>query len=242
MQTTAPLFDTRRAQTAAQRRTAIVASAFAAILVLAAGVVCLSRMPNESDEIGLSVYSRTGLIKNAPMLHTSRTNHRIGRFGMRNRQQSPRVTLEPPLVEDRVDTNQLPQSSRKNDIPLGYKFYETMLLVQPRLSEMEKDIQLGYFEKILGKGKAVQVMKLDRGKHPLAYPMNKHFEAYYVLYSYAGPSNLPRMIQDWSSNPGIDSEGQFLRVVNIKQNPAVPPPSASSAGGESANSDSLWDL
>lgn len=142
----------------------------------------------------------------------------------------------------RVDTEKQPSASRKNDIPVGYKFYETMLLIQPRLSEMEKDIQLGYFEKILGKGRAVQVMKLDRGKHPLAYPMRKHFEAYYVLYSYAGPSSLPRMVQDWSANPGIDSEGQFLRVVTTKQDPRLPPPSASSSNEENSNTDSLWDL
>eukprot|EP00471_Norrisiella_sphaerica_P001097 CAMPEP_0184485278 /NCGR_PEP_ID=MMETSP0113_2-20130426/6909_1 /TAXON_ID=91329 /ORGANISM="Norrisiella sphaerica, Strain BC52" /LENGTH=178 /DNA_ID=CAMNT_0026866667 /DNA_START=184 /DNA_END=720 /DNA_ORIENTATION=+ len=154
---------------------------------------------------------------------------------------SPHVTLAPP-VEDRVDTEKSPAAARKDDIPAGYRWYETMLVIQPRLSEMEKDIQLGYFEKILGKGKAINVMKLDRGKHPLSYPMNKHFEAYYVLYSFASPPNVPIMIQDWNNNPGVDSEGQFLRVINTRLPEDAIPPSAQVKDEDGSNSDSLWDL
>eukprot|EP00954_Amorphochlora_amoebiformis_P030620 1394944-Amorphochlora_amoeboformis.AAC.3 len=134
------------------------------------------------------------------------------------------------------------------ELPNGYRYYETMLLVQPKLNEMEKDIQLSYFEKVghyscvvplnisfplhtlisclqlLGRHKAVNVMKLDRGKHTLAYPMKKFFEAYFVLYSFAGPTALPGAIQKWQQNPGIESEGQFLRVNVMKQEPGVSPP------------------
>jgi len=84
-------------------------------------------------------------------------------------------------------------------------------------------------------------MKLDRGKHTLAYPMRKFYEAYYVLYSFAGPSQLPGAIQKWAQNPGIESEGQFLRVITQKQNPEQEPPSAKQKSAEDS-ADSLWDL
>ncbi|GAB5363401.1 hypothetical protein AAMO2058_000879800 [Amorphochlora amoebiformis] len=180
---------------------------------------------------------------------------------------SPRVTLEPPVVDNQVDTQEMPDGADKApELPNGYRYYETMLLVQPKLNEMEKDIQLSYFEKVghyscvvplnisfplhtlisclqlLGRHKAVNVMKLDRGKvhtlsyiriqqvnshllqHTLAYPMKKFFEAYFVLYSFAGPTALPGAIQKWQQNPGIESEGQFLRVNVMKQEPGVSPP------------------
>ncbi|GAB5363402.1 hypothetical protein AAMO2058_000879800 [Amorphochlora amoebiformis] len=138
---------------------------------------------------------------------------------------SPRVTLEPPVVDNQVDTQEMPDGADKApELPNGYRYYETMLLVQPKLNEMEKDIQLSYFEKLLGRHKAVNVMKLDRGKHTLAYPMKKFFEAYFVLYSFAGPTALPGAIQKWQQNPGIESEGQFLRVNVMKQEPGVSPP------------------
>merc|ERR1711871_507156 len=104
------------------------------------------------------------------------------------------------------------------------------------MGEMEKDIQLGYFEKVLGRGKAINVRKLDRGKHPLAYPMKKNFEAYYVLYSFAGPTTLPALITDFTVNPGIDSEGQFLRINTVKQAEDSTPPTAK-AGGEQSSTD-----
>eukprot|EP00466_Bigelowiella_natans_P002323 jgi/Bigna1/56342/estExt_Genewise1Plus.C_940058 len=143
------------------------------------------------------------------------------------------------MTQDKVDTEA--RAAKKNDIPTGYRWYETMLVLQPKLNEMEKDIQLGYFEKVLGQAKAKNVMKLDRGKHPLSYPMNKNFEAYYVLYSFAGPPSTPGMIQNWSNNPGIDSEGQFLRVLNTRLPEDAMPPSAAAKSEDDA-SDSLWDL
>jgi len=159
------------------------------------------------------------------------------------RSDAPRVTLEPPVVDtDRVIEAEAERERQPQGLPPGYKYYETMLVVQPKLNEMEKDIQLGFFEKVLGKGKAKHVMKLDRGKHPLAYPMRKFHEAYYVLYSFAGPAQLPRMIQDWFNNPGIDSEGQFLRCATMKQDPNVPPPSPQNDNEDSSKTDSLWDL
>ncbi|GAB5363399.1 hypothetical protein AAMO2058_000879800 [Amorphochlora amoebiformis] len=155
---------------------------------------------------------------------------------------SPRVTLEPPVVDNQVDTQEMPDGADKApELPNGYRYYETMLLVQPKLNEMEKDIQLSYFEKLLGRHKAVNVMKLDRGKHTLAYPMKKFFEAYFVLYSFAGPTALPGAIQKWQQNPGIESEGQFLRVNVMKQEPGVSPPS-SNKNKEDDSTDSLWDL
>merc|ERR1711998_313675 len=65
-----------------------------------------------------------------------------------------KVTLEPPSTEEATEA----QKDVNADLPPGYRYYETMLVVQPKLNEMEKDVQLGYFERILGKNKAINVL------------------------------------------------------------------------------------
>lgn len=62
------------------------------------------------------------------------------------------------------------------------KQYEVTLLFSPELSEADVRVQQDQFEAMLGKLKGKVISTDPWGRKPLAYTINKHTEAYYVLY------------------------------------------------------------
>jgi len=133
--------------------------------LLALMFVLALRAPTSGQQSTLSSPVTSNVASRAmfqPMVGVAGKRDFSPRIGMRSTtyngnmlrsKHTPRVTLEAPVVDKVAGTDTMAAVNNKGDIPTGYRYYETMLLLQPRLTEMEKDIQLGYFEKVLGKGK-----------------------------------------------------------------------------------------
>lgn len=102
--------------------------------------------------------------------------------------------------------------------PLGlYEAYELVVVVSPRLSELEKEDRLATLEALFTQNKCKKVEKLDRGRRLLAYPISGSIEAYIVLYTFKGPRFMPKLINEWFVGPGINSDGNVFRCFLTKQ-------------------------
>lgn len=102
--------------------------------------------------------------------------------------------------------------------PLGYyEAYELVVVVSPRLTDMEKEDRLATLEALFTQNKCKKVEKVDRGRRLLAYPIKGCIEAYIVLYTFKGPRTMPKLINDWFVGPGLNSDGSVFRCFLCKQ-------------------------
>lgn len=102
--------------------------------------------------------------------------------------------------------------------PSGYyEAYELVVVVSPRLSDLEKEDRLSTLEALFPQHKCKKVEKVDRGRRLLAYPIKGSIEAYIVLYTFKGPRTMPKIINDWFVGPGINSDGNVFRCFLTKQ-------------------------
>lgn len=102
--------------------------------------------------------------------------------------------------------------------PLGYyEAYELVVVVSPKLSDLEKEEELSSLEALFVQNQCKKVEKLDRGRRLLAYPIKGHIEAYVILYTFKGPKTMPQSIVDWFTAPGANAQGHILRCNTRKQ-------------------------
>ena len=75
------------------------------------------------------------------------------------------------------------------------RLYETAFLIAPSLPEEEADKLVEKMQETVAKkkGKMIQVNKW--GKKKLAYPIQKHGEAFYVFFSYEGDPDIPQELE-----------------------------------------------
>jgi ribosomal protein S6 len=116
--------------------------------------------------------------------------------------------------------------------PLGYyEAYELVVVLSPRLSDLEKEEYLGSLESLFTEYQCKKVEKLDRSRRLLAYPIKENIEAYVILYTFKGPRTMPKAVIDWFTAPGNNSEDAILRC-NIRKQRRVKKGEKSTAPGE----------
>eukprot|EP00667_Euglena_gracilis_P025479 EG_transcript_29936 len=98
-----------------------------------------------------------------------------------------------------------------------YEAYELVMLISPRLSDLEKEDRLASLEVLFTQHKCKKVEKTDRGRRILAYPMKGAVEAYVIIYHFKGPRSMPKFITEWHTGPGLNSDGNVLRCSLMKQ-------------------------
>lgn len=102
--------------------------------------------------------------------------------------------------------------------PLGYyEAYELVVVMSPKLGDLEKDDRLSGLEALLVQNQCKKVEKLDRGRRLLAYPMRGSIEAYILLYTFKGPRTMPKLINNWFCGPGMNTDGAIFRCNVRKQ-------------------------
>lgn len=109
-------------------------------------------------------------------------------------------------------------SVQKMVTPLGfYEAYELVVVVSPKLTDLEKEDRLATLEALFVQNKCKKVEKLDRGRRLLSYVIRGSIEAYIVLYTFKGPRTMPKIIDDWFTGPGLNSDGNVFRCFLMKQ-------------------------
>lgn len=102
------------------------------------------------------------------------------------------------------------------NLPTGYHWYETMLILKPTLSGDERDRELAKFEAYLSKEECLNINALVKNMpSKLAYPIKNEIEGVYVLYTYAAKRQTARAIQLLLSNPEAGSEDKLLRHMTL---------------------------
>jgi len=75
------------------------------------------------------------------------------------------------------------------------RHYETAFLITPKLDEEETEKLIQKMADIVAKKKG-KMIKIDKwGKKKLAYPVEKHNEAFYVFFHYEGEPDIPSELE-----------------------------------------------
>jgi small subunit ribosomal protein S6 len=75
------------------------------------------------------------------------------------------------------------------------RHYETAFLITPKLDEEETEKFIQKMADIVAKKKG-KMIKIDKwGKKKLAYPVEKHNEAFYVFFHYEGEPDIPSELE-----------------------------------------------
>lgn len=75
------------------------------------------------------------------------------------------------------------------------RHYETAFLITPKLDEDETEKLIQKMADIVAKKKG-KMIKIDKwGKKKLAYPVEKHNEAFYVFFQYEGEPDIPSELE-----------------------------------------------
>ncbi|KIZ05355.1 plastid ribosomal protein S6 [Monoraphidium neglectum] len=82
------------------------------------------------------------------------------------------------------------------NLPKGYHWYETMLVLRATLGDEDRDRELAKFEAFLNKE-------------------HSNWEGIYILYTYAARRSTARAVQQLLSNPEAGSEDVVLRFVTF---------------------------
>lgn len=91
------------------------------------------------------------------------------------------------------------------------RFYETMFILKPTLTQEEIDAKIEFFKNILLSNQAAISGNLNMGMRNLAYEINKHKRGYYyVIYFQAEPT----LIKELERNYRISED--ILRFIVIK--------------------------
>lgn len=106
----------------------------------------------------------------------------------------------------------------EDTLPIGYTWYETVILLRPDLDEEKRDLELAKFEAYLQKKNAVEIDVLVRGNsQALAYPIKGFWDGIYVMYTYAATASTVRGVS--KTLAASNSGGQYvvLRHMTTKQ-------------------------
>ncbi|CAL5227853.1 g10886 [Coccomyxa viridis] len=104
------------------------------------------------------------------------------------------------------------------DLPQGYVWYETMIVLRPDLSEEDRDVELAKFEAFLKKENSQEISALVRGNQRLAYPIKGFWDGIYVLYTYAAQRRTSQAVQKLLSTPVVGKEKNVLRHMTFITN------------------------
>ncbi|CAK0749917.1 hypothetical protein CVIRNUC_001948 [Coccomyxa viridis] len=104
------------------------------------------------------------------------------------------------------------------DLPEGYVWYETMIVLRPDLTEEDRDVELAKFEAFLKKENAQEISALVRGNQHLAYPIKGFWDGIYVLYTYAAQRKTSHAVQKLLSTPVVGKEKNVLRHMTFITN------------------------
>ncbi|KAJ9517932.1 hypothetical protein QJQ45_004250 [Haematococcus lacustris] len=102
-------------------------------------------------------------------------------------------------------------------LPAGYHWYETMLILNPEMDDLARDKELAKFEAYINKEQCINIQAVLRSRTRLAYPMQKHVDGIYILYTFAARKQTARVIQRFLSNPESGSEGNLLRHITFRK-------------------------
>ncbi|KAK9866628.1 hypothetical protein WJX84_006258, partial [Apatococcus fuscideae] len=95
---------------------------------------------------------------------------------------------------------------KQDELPEGWAWYETMLVLRPDLDDEARDQELAKFEAFLNQEKCQDITALVRGRQQLAYPIKGFWEGIYVLYTYGARRATSQGVQRLLSKPSIGTE------------------------------------
>ncbi|KAJ9518347.1 hypothetical protein QJQ45_010177 [Haematococcus lacustris] len=95
---------------------------------------------------------------------------------------------------------------------------------QPAIDDLRRlpagyhwDKELAKFEAYINKEQCINIQAVLRSRTRLAYPMQKHVDGIYILYTFAARKQTARVIQRFLSNPESGSEGNLLRHITFRK-------------------------
>lgn len=106
---------------------------------------------------------------------------------------------------------------KQDELPEGWAWYETMLVLRPDLDDEARDQELAKFEAFLNQEKCQDITALVRGRQQLAYPIKGFWEGIYVLYTYGARRATSQGVQRLLSKPSIGAEVNVLRHMTFCQ-------------------------
>ena len=149
-----------------------------------------------------------------PVAHSSSRAEKLARRGQR--QVTVAAASAAPVYErEREELSSVAQDPEILNLPHGYHWYETMLVLTPTLNDEERDKELAKFEAFLNKEGCSNISALVRGRSRMAYPIKTNWEGIYVLYTYAAKRQTARTVQLLLSNPEAGSEDKLLRHITF---------------------------
>eukprot|EP00803_Ostreobium_quekettii_P008197 evm.model.scf_2125.2 EVM.evm.TU.scf_2125.2 scf_2125:12216-15611(+) len=100
--------------------------------------------------------------------------------------------------------------------PKGWSRYETMLVLQPTLNEVERDEELAQFEAFLTTEGCKDIEVSVRGRHRMAYPIKKHQDGIYVMYTYTAQPEVSKKVQLFLSKRTSGGDESIIRHMTFK--------------------------
>lgn len=146
-----------------------------------------------------------------PARHCFQNAQMISAKGIRS-SVATKATAELQLSSQELDSEYL-------NLPKGYHWYETMIVMSSLLNDEDRDKELAKFEAMLNKEECLHINALVRTRNRLAYPLKgTNWEATFVLYTYAARRQTARTVQLVLSRPESGSEGIILRHITLCKN------------------------
>jgi len=101
--------------------------------------------------------------------------------------------------------------------PKGFFVYETMIIYNPDLSDVNRDAEIKAVEDFLEEQGALDVA-VSQANTPqrMAYPIEGYNVGIYVLLMYCAPSSAAKTIQQKLSAPSIEKEKTLLRFMTTR--------------------------
>ena len=93
------------------------------------------------------------------------------------------------------------------------RYYETLYLIKPDVSEDEYKDVLSKFSQLIEKNKGVIVRTEEWGKKTLAYTVKKFDKGFYVLLNFCGE---PDLVSELSNIFGLDERILKYQTIKLK--------------------------
>jgi small subunit ribosomal protein S6 len=95
------------------------------------------------------------------------------------------------------------------------RYYETLYLIKPDLSEDEYKDVLSKFTQLIEKNKGIIIKTEEWGKKTLAYAVKKFDKGFYVLLNFCGE---PDVLNELSNSFGLDERILKYQTIKLKDN------------------------
>ena len=114
--------------------------------------------------------------------------------------------------------NTIPEQGKGREENYYMRYYETLYIINPNLSDEENGEVIAKFNDLVEKNKGVIVKVADWGKRTLAYEIKKFKKGNYVLLNYCGQGSIIVELER-----GMKLDERILQYQTVKLSDSVDP-------------------